>query len=64
MIEALLHLLVNVKHTETEIVPELGVSSEGIGCFLEVSERLHILFLLEEGESEVEKNISGSLRVQ
>ena len=54
MIEALLHLLVDVKHAETEVVPELRISSEGIGRFLEVSERLHILLLLEEGEPEVE----------
>ena len=48
-IHLLLQLLVQVHHTKSKVVPQLGVAAEGVRRLLEILERLEILLLFEEG---------------
>ena len=60
-VQCLFHLLVQVKHTQAEIVPKLRVAAHGVRCFFKVLERLEILLLLEESEAKVVKDLGSPL---
>lgn len=60
-IQTLLHLLVQMKNRETQIVPQFRVASESIGRFFEIFKGLQILLFFVQSEAEIVKNFSSSL---
>lgn len=63
-VQALLYLLVQMEDRESQIVPEFWVSTEGTGRFFEIVKGLLVLFLFEQGQTEVEKYLGCALGVQ
>ena len=60
----LLDVFVNVHDRETKIVPYFGITLKLVGGLLKVSECLLIFLVLEQGESEVVKNLCWFLGVE
>jgi len=60
----LLFLFIVVQDAKAHIVPQLGVSFEQIGRLFEVLKCLLVLLIFVEGQTHVENDLAGSLRIQ
>lgn len=53
-----------MQHAKTQVVPQLGVALEGMGCLLKIEEGFEVLLVFVEGESHVVEDLCGSLAVE